>query len=145
MGPVIEELGRTLEKIFQDKVSGIDTSVAKGLWFLGERQDLLEIIGNVMENACKWCAAEVRVTAAALDGAPRRFALAVEDDGAGLAAEQRQTVLRRGQRLDENAPGSGLGLSIVDELVRAYGGALSLSESDLGGLKVTLTLPRAEG
>ncbi len=145
VGPVIEELGRTLEKIFQDKVSEIDTNLADGLWFLGERQDLMEIIGNVMENACKWCVAEVRVTAAALEGAPRRFTLVVEDDGPGLAAEQRQAVLRRGQRLDENAPGSGLGLSIVDELVRAYGGSLSLGESDLGGLKVTLTLPRAEG
>ena len=143
--PVVEELSRTLEKIFRDKVARIDLDLADGLWFLGERQDLLEIAGNVMENACKWCGGEVRITTRAIAGAPRQFELIVEDDGDGLAAEQRQAVLRRGERLDESAPGSGLGLSIVDELVRAYGGALALGDSDLGGLKLTLTLPRAEG
>jgi signal transduction histidine kinase len=98
-----------------------------------------------MENACKWCGGEVRISTRAIAGAPRQFELIVEDDGDGLAAEQRQAVLRRGERLDESAPGSGLGLSIVDELVRAYGGALALGDSGLGGLKLTLTLPRAEG
>ncbi len=143
--PVVEELSRTLERIFRDKVARIDLDLDDGLWFLGERQDLLEIAGNVMENACKWCGGEVRITTRAIAGAPRQFELIVEDDGDGLAAEQRQAVLRRGERLDESAPGSGLGLSIVDELVRAYGGALALGDSGLGGLKLTLTLPRAEG
>ncbi len=75
---------------------------------------------------------------------PRWFSLIVEDDGRGLAAEQREEVLRRGARLDESAPGSGLGLSIVDELVRAYGGQMTLSESLMGGLKIELVLPRAD-
>jgi signal transduction histidine kinase len=110
--------------------------------FLGERQDLLEIAGNIMENACKWCAGKVRVNAAARDA--RWFSLTVEDDGGGLAAEQRHEVLRRGARLDESAPGSGLGLSIVDELVRAYGGQMALGESSMGGLKIDLILPRAD-
>ena len=142
--PVVEELSRTLEKIFREKVRRIDFDCDDGLWFLGERQDLLEIAGNVMENACKWCRGRVRVTARLRLNAPREFSFVVEDDGEGLAADQREEVLRRGARLDESAPGSGLGLSIVDELVRAYGGRVVLGESALGGLRVEVTLPRAE-
>jgi signal transduction histidine kinase len=143
VAPVIEELARTLEKIFRDKAASIDWRCADDLVFLGERQDLLEVAGNAMENACKWCAGRVRVSAQARD--PRWLVLSVEDDGMGLAAEQRQEVLRRGARLDESAPGSGLGLSIVDELVRAYGGKITLGESAMGGLKIDLVLPRADG
>lgn len=143
VAPVLEELGRTLEKIFRDKVSSVDWRCADDLYFPGERQDLLEIAGNVMENACKWCSGKVRVYAHPVS--QRQFSLTVEDDGDGLAAHQHGEVLRRGARLDESAPGSGLGLSIVDELVRAYGGAMSLTGSPMGGLKVELVLPRAEG
>jgi signal transduction histidine kinase len=75
---------------------------------------------------------------------PRRLALTVEDDGPGLPDAQRAEVLKRGERLDESAPGAGLGLSIVDELARAYGGKLALGASSLGGLSVTLDLPMAE-
>jgi signal transduction histidine kinase len=96
-----------------------------------------------MENACKWCRGRVRVTSAAVEG--RRLVIIVEDDGPGLEPQQRQAVLERGARLDESAPGSGLGLSIVDELARAYDGSVSLHQSPLGGLRVEITLPRAEG
>ena len=120
-----------------------DAGAPDDLAFLGERQDLLEIAGNVMENACKWCTRRVRVTASALSA--RQLSLIIEDDGPGLAPETRDEVLQRGARLDENAPGSGLGLSIVDELVRAYRGAMTLGASPMGGLKVELTLPRADG
>jgi signal transduction histidine kinase len=109
--------------------------------FVGERQDLLEIAGNVMENACKWAERRVRVTAAAKPEAPV-FTLTVEDDGPGLAPELREKVLRRGERLDESSPGSGLGLSIVDELARAYNGSIGLGASRLGGLEVEICLPR---
>lgn len=143
VAPVLEELSRALEKIFRGRVTLVDWRCPDDLCFLGERQDLLEIAGNVMENACKWCAGKVRVSARGVD--PRRFSLTVEDDGAGLADHQKAEVLRRGARLDESAPGSGLGLSIVDELVRAYGGVTKLSDSTMGGLKVELVLPRAEG
>jgi len=71
--------------------------------------------------------------------------ITLDDNGAGLPADQRSEVLKRGARLDESAPGSGLGLSIVDELARAYGGALTLADSPMGGLRVVLELPRAEG
>jgi signal transduction histidine kinase len=143
VAPVVEELARTLEKIFQEKVSEIEWLCPEDLQFNGERQDLLEIAGNLMENACKWCRTFVRVSAAA--AGPRRLTLIVEDDGPGLDPDQRTQVLRRGARLDEATPGSGLGLSIVDELVRAYGGATTLSASDLGGLKLLIELPRADG
>ena len=143
VAPVLAELSRTLEKIFRDKELSIDWRCADDLCFQGERQDLLEVAGNVMENACKWCAGRVRVAGHALSA--RQFSLTVEDDGAGLAAEQRDEVLRRGARLDENAPGSGLGLAIVDELVRAYGGSVTLSSSAMGGLMLVLVLPRADG
>lgn len=142
VAPVVEELSRTLERIFRDKVSEIDWQCPDALCFSGERQDLLEIVGNVMENACKWCAGHVRVSAR--EAAGRRFAIIVEDDGPGLAEDQRGEVLRRGARLDESAPGSGLGLSIVDELVRAYRGAMTLGTSPLGGLSVEILLPRAD-
>jgi signal transduction histidine kinase len=140
---VLDELVRTLERIFQDKGVAIDWDADEDLYFLGERQDLLEIAGNAMENAGKWCRSKVRVRADAVG--PARLRLTVEDDGPGLPPEQREEVLRRGARLDENAPGSGLGLSIVDELARAYRGVLRLGDSPLGGLKLTVDLPRSSG
>jgi signal transduction histidine kinase len=139
---VLDELARTLERIFQDKGVTIDWDADEGLAFQGERQDFMEIAGNAMENACKWCQGRVRVRATTLG--PEKLRLTVEDDGPGLPPERRAEVLRRGERLDENAPGSGLGLSIVDELARAYRGGLKLADSSLGGLKVELELPRAE-
>lgn len=102
----------------------------------------MEIAGNLLENACKWARGRVRVVATASAGG--RFVVVVEDDGPGLAKDKRSEVLRRGSRLDESAPGSGLGLSIVDELARAYRGSIVLGASTLGGLKVEVTLPRAE-
>lgn len=139
---VLDELSRTLERIFRDKGLTIDWDAPDDLWFQGERQDLLEIAGNAMENAGKWGRKRVKVRAVALG--PERLRLTVEDDGPGLPPDQRAEVIRRGARLDENAPGSGLGLSIVDELARAYRGSLSLGDSALGGLTVEVKLPQAE-
>jgi signal transduction histidine kinase len=139
VAPVLDELARTLERIFTGE---IDWAADDGLSFRGERQDLLEIAGNVMENACKWRRRRVRVQAA--PAGPGLLRLTVEDDGPGLPPEVRADVLRRGARLDESAPGSGLGLSIVDELAKAYGGSVVLGESALGGLKVDIFLPQAE-
>jgi signal transduction histidine kinase len=138
---VLDELSRTLERIFQSKPVTIDWRSPDDLCFRGERQDLQEMAGNIMENAGKWCRRNIRVTALPLGD---WLTLTVEDDGPGLPAERRGEVLKRGARLDESAPGSGLGLAIVDELARAYGGTLTLEDSDLGGLKVVIKLPRAE-
>ena len=142
VAPVLEDLSRTLEKVFRGKVSSVDWRAPDDLVFLGERQDLLEIAGNVMENACKWSAGHVRATAEVVS--ERQFSLTVDDDGPGLAEHARGEVLQRGARLDESAPGSGLGLSIVDELVRAYQGSINLGVSEMGGLRVVLILPRAD-
>jgi len=138
---VLDELARTLERIFQDKGVAIDWDAEEDLFFLGERQDLMEIAGNAMENACKFGRGKVRVRARPLS--EERLALDIEDDGPGLTPAQREEMLRRGARLDESAPGSGLGLNIIDELARAYGGRLALGEARLGGLKIGVELPRA--
>lgn len=139
---VLDELSRTLGRIFRDKGISIDWDADEELYFLGERQDLLEIAGNAVENACKWGRSKVRIRADA--ATEERFRLLVEDDGPGLPPERREEVVQRGTRLDESAPGSGLGLSIIDELARAYGGSLVLSDSPLGGLRLEADLPRAE-
>lgn len=138
---VLDELARTLEKIFRAKGVEIDWDAPDDLWFAGERQDFMEIAGNAMENAGKFGRRRVRVRAEAVGS--ERLRLLVEDDGPGLPPDLREEVIRRGARLDENAPGSGLGLSIIDELARAYRGSLDLGGSPLGGLAVTVQLPRA--
>ena len=139
---VLDELSRTLGRIYRDQGVEIDWDAAEDLYFLGERQDIQEIAGNAVENACKWCRSRVRVRAQA--AGPERFGLTVEDDGPGLPSEQRAEVVQRGTRLDETAPGSGLGLSIINELARAYGGSLTLSDSVMGGLCLSADLPRAQ-
>jgi signal transduction histidine kinase len=141
--PILDELAVTLERIFQDKGVEIDWRCPDDLCFQGERQDLMELAGNVMENAGKWCRGKVRAVAEAVT--PEMLRLTVDDDGPGLPPDRWADALKRGQRMDENAPGSGLGLSIVDELARAYGGSVTLDASPLGGLRVVLMLPRAGG
>ncbi len=140
--PVLDELAVTMERIFQDKGVEIDWRCPEDLCFRGERQDLQEIVGNILENAGIWSKGRVRAIAVPIS--PERLLITVEDDGPGLPADRREEVLKRGARLDESAPGSGLGLAIVDELARAYGGSLVLGDSAMGGLKVELGLPRAE-
>ena len=139
VGEVLDEMASLLERAFQSKDIEIDWRAPDDLAFRGERQDLQEMLGNLLENACKWGEARIRIDATVL--APGRMMIRVEDDGPGLPADQRQTVLKRGERLDEAAPGTGLGLSIVDELVKSYGGRLELGSADLGGLRVEVELP----
>jgi signal transduction histidine kinase len=145
--PIMDELAVTLERIFQDKDEGrgveIDWRCPDDLCFQGERQDFMELAGNVMENAGKWCKGKVRAEAVA--SSPEQMTVTVDDDGPGLPPDRWSDALKRGQRMDEHTPGSGLGLSIVDELARAYGGSVTLGASPLGGLRVTLVLPRSEG
>ncbi|WP_298744808.1 sensor histidine kinase [uncultured Brevundimonas sp.] len=140
--PVLDELAVMLERVFEDKGVVIDWRVPEGLAFRGERQDLQELLGNLMENACKWARRRVRVSGGATGLG--QMVVVVEDDGPGLPEDQREAALKRGSRMDETTPGSGLGLSIVVELTRAYGGRVSLSDSEFGGLKVVLELPAAE-
>jgi signal transduction histidine kinase len=100
--------------------------------------------GNLFDNACKWAASQVRVSAERQDTGRRAFInIRFDDDGPGLPSENWEAALSRGARLDESKPGSGLGLSIVVELARIYGGGLKLERSKLGGLAASLTLPAA--
>ena len=139
---VLDEMAVMLERVFETKGVEIDWRAPDDLGFRGERQDLQEILGNLIENACKWSKRRVRVSAGPTGLG--QMVVVVEDDGPGLPAEQREAALERGARMDETTPGSGLGLSIVVELTRAYGGRVTLADSDLGGLKVLLELPAAE-
>lgn len=145
--PVLEALGRTLERINRDRDITVNVTCAEGLKFRGERQDLEEMVGNLLDNACKWAKAEVNVNgspAPELSSAGRQFLrIDVEDDGPGLPPEKRAEALKRGQRLDETKPGSGLGLSIVSETAAMYNGNISLGESKNGGLKVSLVVSSA--
>ena len=139
---VVDELAVMLERVFEPKGVEIDWRAPEGLCFLGERQDLQEILGNLIENACKYGKRRVRVSAGPTGLG--MMVVVVEDDGPGLPPERYEAVLKRGARLDEAQPGAGLGLSIVDDLTKAYGGRLTLGASDFGGLKATLELPAAE-
>ena len=142
VGEVLDELAVMLERVFETKNVEIDWRAPDDLAFLGERQDLQEIFGNLIENAAKWCRRRVRISAG--PSVPGQMVVVVEDDGPGLPADQRDAALKRGTRMDEDTPGTGLGLSIVEDLTRAYGGRVTLADSDMGGLKVLLELPAAE-
>jgi signal transduction histidine kinase len=136
----IEALARPLPRM-SDRDLDVEVIVAvRPLWFAGEAQDLSELLGNLLENACKWAAGKIRI-AASRSG--ERLKVEIGDDGPGIAAEHRAAALRRGGRLDERKPGSGLGLTIALDLATLYGGTLTLGRSSLGGLKVELDLPAA--
>lgn len=140
VGPAIDDLTRLLGRLFQDQ----DISVAPGiveddLIFRGERQDLDEMLGNLLENACKFADSKVRVSAQWTGEG--RLTIHVDDDGPGLSPAERAQAMKRGVRLDETAPGTGLGLSIVKDLAELYSGQFELSDSPMGGLRATLILP----
>lgn len=143
--PVVEGLVRTFAKIYRDRNVTFKDQGAKGIRFLGERQDLEEMIGNLVDNAGKWAASEVRIGISPefRDATSERpfFRVTIDDDGPGLQPGQRAAAIQRGQRLDESKPGSGLGLSIVDELAGLYGGVFKLDTSPTLGLRAELTLP----
>jgi signal transduction histidine kinase len=132
-----------MEKTHHDKALAIDLDLQAQPRFRGERQDLEEMVGNLVDNACKWASSRVSIEVMTEQPAPGRdnVRLVVDDDGPGLTPAQRDQVARRGQRLDETKPGSGLGLSIVLELAGLYGGALNLGTAPIGGLRAELVLP----
>jgi signal transduction histidine kinase len=137
----IEALARTLPRMSERDIE-VEVALSGGpLWFAGEAQDLSELLGNLLDNACKWATAKVRIAAARAND---RLKVEIGDDGPGIAVEQRAKALQRGGRLDERKPGSGLGLTIALDLATLYGGSLTLGHSALGGLKVELDLPAAD-
>lgn len=140
VAPAMHSLKTTLEKIYAGRDLSIVVDGDDKLSFRGERQDFDEMLGNLMDNACKWAKSVVHVTSERRDN---QLVFLVEDDGPGIGDEQREAVFSRGQRLDEATPGSGLGLSIVRDISGLYGGGIALDRSELGGLKAVLTLPAA--
>ena len=145
VAPAIEALRRTMEKIHRDRGIMVDAKADPSAKFRGERQDLEEMVGNLVDNACKWAASrvfiEVLVERPNGPGLAPKFRIIVDDDGRGLSDAERAQVSRRGQRLDESKPGSGLGLSIVVDLAALYGGSLTLGNAPIGGLRAELVLP----
>jgi signal transduction histidine kinase len=144
VAPVAHALARTMEKIHHERAIAVDVHVEEGARFRGERPDLEEMVGNLVDNACKWASSRVSLNVACeRTSSSAQLRIIVDDDGVGLSASQRETAGKRGQRLDETKPGSGLGLSIVTELATLYDGALTLGTSPAGGLRAELTLPAA--
>jgi signal transduction histidine kinase len=147
VAPVLTALTRTMGKIYRHRGIVVDTDAPADIKFRGERQDLEEMLGNLVDNACKWAQARVgiEVVMAPREGRDEhRLRIVVDDDGPGLNVREREQVIaQRGNRLDESKPGSGLGLSIVLELAGLYGGRLTLGTAPIGGLRAELTLPAA--
>jgi signal transduction histidine kinase len=148
VGPVAETIVRALERIYRDRQITFTVNCPAGTRVQGERQDLEEMLGNLLDNAAKWASSKVLLTAMlvapnAAAGAPSWLQIRVDDDGPGLTPEQLAEPIRRGRRLDETKPGSGLGHSIVADLAHSYGGKLELQRAEAGGLSARLTLPLA--
>jgi signal transduction histidine kinase len=140
--PSLEALLRTFMKISQDREIAGSHAVPKTLRFRGEKQDFEEMLGNLLDNAFKWASSKVEVSLESGKADDNeKMALLIDDDGPGLPHDAMAEVLKRGRRLDEATPGSGLGLSIVVDLAKLYGGELTLQRSPLGGLRARLVLP----
>ena len=139
---VLSALKRTLDRIYGERGLDLEVVSAPGLKFQGEKQDFEEMVGNLLDNACKWASWKVKASA---DKGRRfgTFVVTVDDDGPGLSEEDRARAMKRGQRLDESKPGSGLGLSIVADLAHLYKGKFELEPSPEGGLRARIELPSA--
>lgn len=139
--PVVDALVRTLQRMHAVRdLALVVQPFPAALAFRGEEHDLQEMLGNLIDNACKWASTRIEIQARSEQD---RCVVSIDDDGKGVAADQRDAVLQRGVRADQQVPGSGLGLAIVDDLARMYGGHLMLADSPLGGLRAILTLPAA--
>jgi signal transduction histidine kinase len=133
-----EGLARALQRLHAERDLRIEIDAPASHAFRGQQEDLDEMLGNLLDNACKWARAQVRLTCSK-EG--ERIVIAVDDDGPGIEPSMREAVMRRGVRADEAAQGSGLGLAIVRDLAETYGGSISLEESPMGGARARLTLP----
>ncbi|HTE40980.1 MAG TPA: ATP-binding protein, partial [Steroidobacteraceae bacterium] len=142
--PVLEALRATLLKVYADKNLDLSVDASDAARFNGDQGDLMEIAGNLLDNACKFSKRQVKISATPLVSPTTRregLLLIVEDDGPGIALEQREHVLKRGARLDERVSGQGIGLSVVQELAQLSGGGVEIDASTLAGAKITVRLP----
>ncbi len=135
---VVDDLRFSMDLLFKDRALRVHASGLDGLSFNGDKHDLEEMLGNLMDNACKWARGEVLVRG---ERSADRVLISIEDDGPGISPEQQAKVLERGRRLDESVPGTGLGLDIVRDIAELYRGKIELGRSSLGGLSAQLDLP----
>jgi two-component system sensor histidine kinase PhoQ len=151
LGPVpvakeVERLVSGLRKVYHDKRPSIDAEVSPGASFRGDTGDFLELAGNLLDNACKWCKSRVSITVRPSQtsrGQGGGMDLTVDDDGPGIPEEAADALLERGTRLDEATPGHGIGLAIVRDIAKSYGGTLTIGQSALGGARITVDIPPA--
>ncbi len=137
---VMKDLVYSMKQLYMERNIEIYQSIHTDCWFRGEAEDLEEMLGNLIDNACKWAKSRVDITASC---AENRLLLIVEDDGEGIPESSRHVATQRGRRLDEETPGSGLGLDIVQDIAELYRGSLTLEHSKRGGLRACLVLPAA--
>ena len=145
--PVEKEVTRLIDglrKVYHDKQPEFEINIERGMKFRGDTGDFLEIAGNLLDNACKWCNRKIRITVLPSSGAgavASGMVLTVGDDGPGIPQQAADALLQRGMRLDESTPGHGIGLAVVKDIARSYGGHLSITKSDLGGAEITVSIP----
>ena len=135
--PIVQKIISTLDKVYKDKKVETQLTISGTLNIKVDEGDLFEILGNLIENAFKWCNKKVSVSAEVLSN---KTQLIIEDDGTGINKEQRDLILLRGQRADQNTPGHGLGLAMVSEMLLLYKGSMEITESSLGGAKIIITI-----
>lgn len=144
---VEEEVTRlvdSLAKVYREKSPRFSVDVESNMQFRGDTGDFLELAGNLLDNACKWCKRDVTISIVPSVGAPAiasGMVLTVSDDGPGIPQDAADALLQRGMRLDESTPGHGIGLAVVKDIARSYGGQLSIQQSKLGGAKITVSIP----
>jgi two-component system sensor histidine kinase PhoQ len=143
VAPIVAELRTALIKVYGNKDLLFEAVVTSEAQFIGDRNDLTELLGNLLDNACKWAKTLVRITITLDEAADSRAALrlVIEDDGPGIAEHDRAKVLERGGRADEATPGHGIGLAMVHDTVALYGGTMRIDSSALGGARFELALP----
>jgi two-component system sensor histidine kinase PhoQ len=142
VAPQVERLARSLSKVYRDRQITVEPVLDPAARFFGDVADLLEVLGNLMDNACKYGRGRLRITAAPLPGAGRAgLLLRVEDDGPGIDPARAPEVLQRGRRMDQRLPGQGIGLSVAADIVAVYGGQLEVGASTLGGAALEVRFP----
>ncbi len=135
VGPLVERISGAMAKVYRDKALNISLDIDPTAQFLGDETDLFEMLGNLLDNACKAAAKQVRITC---EHQARYLVIKIEDDGPGIAAHLRQTLLERGARLDTYTEGQGIGMAVVSDLVDIYQGQLEVYDSELGGAGVQI-------
>lgn len=145
--PVEREVHRLIDglrKVYRDKNPEFEVRIDPGMQFRGDKGDFLEVAGNLLDNACKWCAGKVRISVVPSVGARAAasgMVLTVADDGPGIPEDATTALLQRGMRLDEATPGHGIGLAVVKDIANSYGGKLSIHQADLGGAEIMVSIP----